>query len=52
MNPEQAAAAALAIRQRCAIPMHYGKIVGSDQQAADFKAALEGKINVHICARL
>ena len=28
------------------------EIVGSDQQAADFKAALEGKINVHICARL
>jgi L-ascorbate metabolism protein UlaG (beta-lactamase superfamily) len=51
MNPEQAAAAALAIKPQVAVPMHYGNIVGSDQQAADFKAALEGRINVHICAR-
>lgn len=48
MNPEQAAAAALAIRPQYAIPMHYGKSVGSDQEAADFNAALKGKINIHI----
>ena len=49
MDPEQAVAAALAIDPEYAIPMHYGKIVGSDDQAAAFKTALEGRINVHIC---
>jgi L-ascorbate metabolism protein UlaG (beta-lactamase superfamily) len=49
MDPEQAVAAALAIDPKYAIPMHYGKIVGSGDQAAAFKTALEDRIRVHIC---
>jgi L-ascorbate metabolism protein UlaG (beta-lactamase superfamily) len=52
MDPEQAAAAARAINPAYAIPMHYGKIVGTARQAAAFKAALEGRINVHLCDKL
>jgi len=32
--------------------MHYGKIVGTDQDAETFNSALEGKINVHMGDRL
>jgi len=52
MDPQQAVAAALAINPAYVIPMHYGEIVGDENQAAEFKAALEGKINVHICSKL
>ena len=52
MNPEQAVAAARAINPEYAIPMHYGEIVGTAQQAATFKAALEGSIKVHICDKI
>ncbi|CAN2041146.1 MBL fold metallo-hydrolase [Candidatus Magnetomoraceae bacterium gMMP-15] len=48
MNANQAVEAALAIKPALAIPMHYGAIVGGDQDAADFKKALEGKIEVMI----
>jgi L-ascorbate metabolism protein UlaG (beta-lactamase superfamily) len=46
MTADQAVEAALAINPKLAIPMHYGAIVGSDQDAINFKKALEGKIDV------
>jgi len=48
MTADQAVEAALAINPKLAIPMHYGAIVGSDQDAINFKKALEGKIEVLI----
>ncbi len=48
MRSDQAVEAALAIGPKLAIPMHYGSIVGSEQDARDFKDALEGKIDVKI----
>ncbi|MBW1815624.1 MAG: MBL fold metallo-hydrolase [Deltaproteobacteria bacterium] len=48
MTAEQAVEAALAIRPKLAIPMHYGAIVGSEQDAVRFKEALAGKIDVMI----
>ncbi|HJO61731.1 MAG: MBL fold metallo-hydrolase [Desulfobacterales bacterium] len=46
MTAVDAIEAALAIRPKLAIPMHYGAIVGGDQDAKDFKIALEGKVEV------
>ncbi len=48
MNSDQAVKAALAIKPKIAIPMHYGAIVGSDQDATQFKQALTGKVEVVI----
>lgn len=48
MNSSQAVEAALAIKPKLAIPMHYGAIVGSEEDAVAFKNALEGKIEVMI----
>ena len=48
MTSEQAAKAAMAINPKRAIPMHYGTIVGSDEDALTFKKALEGRIEVTI----
>ena len=48
MTAEQAVEAALAINPKLAIPMHYGAIVGDEQDAVSFKKALEGKIEVLI----
>ena len=48
MTAEQAVEAALALKPTVAIPMHYGAIVGGDQDALDFKKALEGKVDVRI----
>ena len=48
MTAEQAAKAAMAINPKLAIPMHYGTIVGSDEDALKFKKALEGRIEVTI----
>ena len=48
MTAEQAAKAAMAINPKRAIPMHYGTIVGSDEDALKFKKALEGRIEVTI----
>jgi L-ascorbate metabolism protein UlaG (beta-lactamase superfamily) len=48
MTADQAVKAALSINPKLAIPMHYGAIVGSDQDAVTFKKALEGKIEVLI----
>ena len=46
MTADQAVKAALAIKPELAIPMHYGAIVGSDQDALAFKNALKGKVDV------
>jgi L-ascorbate metabolism protein UlaG (beta-lactamase superfamily) len=51
MTAAQAAEAALAINPKLAIPMHYGGIVGSEQDALDFKQALEGKVDVLILSK-
>ena len=48
MTAEQAVEAALAIKPKLAIPMHYGAIVGDNQDAVRFKKALEGRVEVHI----
>ncbi len=48
MTAEQAVKAALAIKPKVAIPMHYGAIVGDENDALRFKKALEGKVDVLI----
>ena len=48
MTADQAVKAALAINPKLAIPMHYGAIVGDEQDALSFKKALEGKVEVQI----
>jgi L-ascorbate metabolism protein UlaG (beta-lactamase superfamily) len=48
MDAAQAVEAARAIRPKVAIPMHYGKIVGSEEDARKFQKALEGEITVVI----
>lgn len=48
MRADQAVKAALALHPKLAIPMHYGTIVGGEQDAREFKKALEGKVDVMI----
>lgn len=48
MTSDQAVKAALAIKPKLAIPMHYGAIVGEESDAVGFKKALEGKVEVLI----
>ena len=48
MTADQAIGAALDIDPKLAIPMHYGAIVGAEDDAQKFKEALEGKIEVMI----
>ena len=48
MTADEAANAALAIKPKLAIPMHYGDIVGSPSDALRFSDLLEGKIKVKI----
>lgn len=48
MNVEQAIEAARAIAPKVAVPMHYGAIVGSAQDAETFKRALSGQVEVVI----
>ena len=46
MTAEQAIQAARAIKPALAIPMHYGTIVGGEQDAFNFKKALDGEMDV------
>lgn len=46
MTAEEAVMAALDIKPKIAIPMHYGSIVGSEDDARRFAAGLQGKIEV------
>jgi L-ascorbate metabolism protein UlaG (beta-lactamase superfamily) len=48
MTAEEAVKAALDIKPKIAIPMHYGSIVGSDSDAKKFADGLKGKIEVVI----
>jgi L-ascorbate metabolism protein UlaG (beta-lactamase superfamily) len=48
MTADQAIKAALAIKPKIAIPMHYGAIVGSAEDAIKFKESLAGKVEVEI----
>ncbi len=48
MTATQAIEAAIAINPKIAIPMHYGAIVGGEQDAVNFKNGLFGKIDVKI----
>lgn len=48
MTAEEAVEAARAINPKIAVPMHYGEIVGSEEDAQKFKKALEGLLEVVI----
>ncbi|HDM75662.1 MAG TPA: MBL fold metallo-hydrolase [Deltaproteobacteria bacterium] len=48
MTAEEAAEAALKLKPKIAVPMHFGSIVGSDDDARRFKKLLEGKVEVRI----
>ena len=48
MTADEAAGAALDIKPKVAVPMHYGAIVGSAADAERFKKALAGKVEVRI----
>lgn len=48
MTADEAVQAALDIKPKTAIPMHYGSIVGSEKDAKRFKESLEGHIEVVI----
>lgn len=48
MTAEEAAQAALDIKPKVAIPMHYGSIVGNIHDAKKFSDALKGKVEVVI----
>jgi L-ascorbate metabolism protein UlaG (beta-lactamase superfamily) len=51
MTAEEAIQAARAIKPGLAIPMHYGAIVGSEDDALRFKKALQGEIEVAILTK-
>ena len=51
MTAEEAAQAALAIGPKIAVPMHYGALTGTADDADRFAAALAGRIRVEIIAR-
>lgn len=46
MTAEEAVDAARSIKPKLAIPMHYGAIVGSEEDARKFEKALQGEIEV------
>jgi len=48
MTAEEAVRAALDIKPKIAVPMHYGSIVGSENDAKKFSEGLKGKIEVVI----
>lgn len=48
MTAEEAITAAQAIGPKLAIPMHYGAIVGSEADAAEFAEALQGLVPVRV----
>lgn len=48
MTADEAAQAALDIKPKVAVPMHYGAIVGSEADAQAFAEQLKGKIEVRV----
>lgn len=51
MTAEEAAEAALVIKPKVAIPMHYGSIVGSDSDAKKFRDLLKDRVEVRILSK-
>lgn len=51
MTADEAVKAALDIKPKIAIPMHYGEIVGSESDAKKFADGLKGKIEVVVLKR-
>ncbi|MBF0203125.1 MAG: MBL fold metallo-hydrolase [Desulfamplus sp.] len=51
MTAEEAVIAALKVKPQIAIPMHYGTLVGSEEDAQLFKKGLEGKGNAIILCK-
>ncbi len=51
MTAEEAAEAASVIGPKVAIPMHFGAVVGTKNDAERFAAALAGKVRVEILSR-
>lgn len=51
MTAMEAVEAAKAINPKVAVPMHYGEIIGSEEDAKKFKKALEGAVEVVILRR-
>lgn len=51
MTAAEAAEAALSIKPKVAIPMHYGEIVGSAADAKKFQDLLKGKIEVKVLTK-
>ena len=48
MTADEAVKAALDIKPKIAVPMHYSSIVGSEKDAERFAEGLKGKIEVKI----
>jgi len=48
MTADEAVQAALDIKPKVAVPMHYAAIVGSEADAESFRKQLEGKVRVHV----
>lgn len=48
MNANEAAEAVLKIKPKIAIPMHFGSIVGTEDDAVMFKEEIEGKSDVKV----
>jgi len=48
MSPDEAAGAALDMKPKVAVPMHYADIVGTAADAKKFKELLKGKVEVEI----
>lgn len=48
MTADEAAGAALVIKPKVAIPMHYGDIIGTENDAIRFQDLLKGKVEVKI----
>lgn len=51
MTAEEAAQAAIAVGAKIAVPMHYGAVVGTSDDAARFAATLAGRVRVEILGR-
>lgn len=51
MTAEEAARAAIAVGAKIAVPMHYGAVVGTTDDADRFAATLAGRVRVEILGR-
>ncbi len=51
MTAEEAAQAAIAVGAKIAVPMHYGAVVGTTDDADRFAATLAGRVRVEILGR-